>query len=87
MEVFLVAAAAFTGAVVLDGAIEIGAEIGANWNGEWASHYFWDIRPDPGGSESQRLAAELVARVPDSGGYRELCALPMLPQPTRAVAQ
>lgn len=87
MEVFLVAATAFVGAVALDGMIEIGAEIGANWNGQWASHYFWDIRPDSGGTESQRLAAELVARVPDSEGYRELCALPMLPQPSQAAAR
>lgn len=79
MEVFLVAATAFVGAVALDGVIEIGAEIGANWNGEWASHYFWNIQPDRNGSEAQKLAAELVARVPDGEGYRELCALPMFP--------
>ena len=75
----LVAATAFFGAVALDGVIEIGAEIGANWNGAWAEHYFWNIQPDSNGSEAQRLAAELVARVPDGDGYRELCALPMTP--------
>ena len=79
MEILLVAATAFVGAVALDGVIEIGAEIGAGWGTEWASHYFWDIRADGAGSESQRLVAELVARVPDDEGYKELCALPMQP--------
>ena len=79
MEVLAVAATAFVAAVALDGVIEIGAEISAGWSTEWASHYFWDIRADGNGSESERLAAELVARVPDGDGYRELCALPMAP--------
>lgn len=81
MDLIFVAATAFVGAVALDGVIEIGAEIGAGWNGEWAGHYFWDIQPDAGGTEAQRLAAELVARVPDGDGYKELCSLPMLPGP------
>lgn len=87
MDVFLVAAAAFLGVVALDGVIEIGAEIGANWNGQWAEHYFWDIRADHGGSEAQRLAAELIARVPDAEGYRELCALPLIPPSAAGVAR
>lgn len=82
MEVFLVAATAFVGAVALDGVMEIGAEIGASWNGQWASYYFWDIQANSNGSEAQKLAAELIARVPDAEGYTELCALPLIPSST-----
>lgn len=81
MGFFLVASAAFIGTVAVEGVLEIGAEIGAGWNGEWASHYFWDVQADQNGTESQRLAAELIARVPDGNGYKELCALPLAPKP------
>src|SRR3546814_20549791 len=70
MEVFLVAAAAFTGAVVFDGVIATAAEIGANWNGQWASHHFWNIDADSNGSAAERLAAELVGRVPAGDGAK-----------------
>ncbi len=75
MEIMLVAAGVFVGAAALDSVIEIGAEISAGWSGAWMNHYFWDIQPDPNGSEAQRLAAELIARVPDGGDYKELCRL------------
>ncbi len=80
MDVVLVAATAFVGAVALDSVIEVGAEISAGWSGTWMDHYFWDVQPDPNGSESQRLSAELVARVPDGDGYRELCRVPLTPR-------
>ena len=87
MGFILVASAAFLGTVAVEGVMEIGAEIGASWNGEWANHYFWDVDTDENGSESQRLAAALIARVPDGEGYKELCALPMAPKPTVRLTQ
>lgn len=79
MDVVLVAAAVFLGAAALDSVIEVGAEISAGWSGIWLDHYFWNVQPDANGSEAQRLAAELVARVPDGDGYKELCRLPLVP--------
>lgn len=87
MGFIMVASAAFFGTVAVEGVLEIGAEIGASWNGEWANHYFWDVDADENGTESQQLAAALIARVPDGEGYRELCALPLAPKPNLRLSQ
>lgn len=77
MDLLLVASAAFIGGAAVDVVFESTAEIYSNWNHEWMKHYFWDIKPDKNGSEAQRLAATMVARIPVGEGYEELCSLPL----------
>jgi len=75
MNFVVTALAAFLITTAIDTPIEVGAEISAGWSGEWLAHYFWNVEADPNGSEAQRLASELAARVPDREGFTELCTL------------
>lgn len=74
MEFLLTATATFAGTLVALGFIEVTAENMAVWNSEHVSGYFWNIEPDPQGSEAQRLAFDL-AGTPLARTDMELCRI------------
>jgi len=74
MEFLLTATTTFAGTLLALGFIEVTAENLAVWNSGHVSGYFWNIEPDPNGSEAERLAFDL-AGTPLARSDMELCRI------------
>lgn len=74
MNALLLGTLVFTAVLTTEIVTEVSVENIAQWNHEMFVAWFWDISPNANGTESERLAQRVMAKLPPMDRYDYLCS-------------